>query len=92
VRRCLFTADPSLSTPTCLQLSAPEAAETMTGKGLKFLLLDVRTDDEFRSGHLPTAFHLPSRLVRAAKKNTKTNQWGASSAPRPSPRSPLSSP
>jgi rhodanese-related sulfurtransferase len=65
VKRCLYTADPALSTPTCLRLSASEVLEAAAGKGLKYLVLDVRTDDEFRSGHLPTAFHLPSRLVNS---------------------------
>jgi phage shock protein E len=38
-------------------------AELVSGKGEKYILVDVRTTEEYASGHIPTAVNVPVDLI-----------------------------
>lgn len=60
---------------SCKLLNQPlgEDVETRT---LRFFLVDCRPADQYNAGHLPTAFHLDSNLVRLTIEYIVTNLTG----------------
>jgi phage shock protein E len=38
-------------------------AELVSGKGEKYILVDVRTPEEYASGHIPTAVNIPVDVI-----------------------------
>jgi rhodanese-related sulfurtransferase len=63
------------SSPVRAQRSAtarettPDALQQMLDRGEKVLVIDVRTDDEVKSGSIPGALHIPMDQLEARMKN-----------------------
>ncbi len=47
----------------------PEALQQMLDKGEKVLVIDVRTDEEVKSGSIPGAIHVPMDQLEARMKD-----------------------
>jgi hypothetical protein len=47
----------------------PDALQQMLDKGEKVLVIDVRTDDEVKSGSIPGAIHIPMDQLEARMKD-----------------------
>jgi rhodanese-related sulfurtransferase len=47
----------------------PEALQQMLDKGEKVLVVDVRTDEEVKSGSIPGAIHIPMDQLEARIKD-----------------------
>jgi rhodanese-related sulfurtransferase len=47
----------------------PDALQQMLDKGEKVLVVDVRTDDEVKSGSIPGAIHIPMDQLEARMKD-----------------------
>uniref|UniRef100_A0A4W5K6L6 Rhodanese domain-containing protein n=1 Tax=Hucho hucho TaxID=62062 RepID=A0A4W5K6L6_9TELE len=55
-----------LSQALCLPVSVPEIlqANQLQPEGVRFFVVDCRPAEQYNAGHLSTAFHLDSDLVR----------------------------
>ncbi|KAL6077079.1 TBC1 domain family member 23, variant 2 [Balamuthia mandrillaris] len=66
LKRFLFPHS-AFSTPTCLHVSVQEVAHsssvTIQRGGVKFFVFDCRPLEQYQHGRLPTAFHLPPRML-----------------------------
>ena len=51
----------------------PDALQQMLDKGEKVLVIDVRTDEEVRSGSIPGAIHIPMDQLEARMKDVPRN-------------------
>jgi rhodanese-related sulfurtransferase len=49
--------------------TTPDALQQMLDRGEKVLVIDVRTDDEVKSGSIPGAIHLPMDQLEARMKD-----------------------
>jgi len=47
----------------------PDALQQMLDKGEKVLVIDVRTDEEVKSGSIPGAIHIPMDQLEARMKD-----------------------
>ena len=47
----------------------PEAVQQMLDKGEKVLVIDVRTDEEVKTGSIPGAIHIPMDQLEARMKD-----------------------
>jgi len=47
----------------------PDALQQMLDRGEKVLVIDVRTDDEVKSGSIPGAIHIPMDQLEARMKD-----------------------
>ncbi len=47
----------------------PEALQQMLDRGEKVLVIDVRTDEEVKSGSIPGAIHIPMEQLEARMKD-----------------------
>jgi rhodanese-related sulfurtransferase len=47
----------------------PEALQQLLDKGEKVLVIDVRTDEEVKSGSIPGAIHIPMDQLEARMKD-----------------------
>ncbi len=47
----------------------PDALKQMLDKGEKVLIIDVRTDEEVKSGSIPGAIHIPMDQLEARMKD-----------------------
>ena len=57
---------------SCHLLNPPSKTD-VESRALRFFLVDCRPAEQYNAGHLPTAFHLDSNLVRLNK--TKKNYF-----------------
>jgi hypothetical protein len=57
---------------SCHLLNPPSKTDAES-RALRFFLVDCRPAEQYNAGHLPTAFHLDSNLVRLNK--TKKNYF-----------------
>lgn len=65
---CLFLFGCAASTPAQnLIISAEQVRDWMTS-GKKVALIDVRSYDEYRSGHIPGAVSIPAERIAADRK------------------------
>jgi rhodanese-related sulfurtransferase len=55
--------------PTTAREMPPDALQQMLDKGGKVLVIDVRTDEEVKSGSIPGAIHIPMDQLEARMKN-----------------------
>ena len=53
---------------TTNELSLMEAAQILRDQPDSGILLDVRSDEEWKEGHLPGAFHIPHDQIRQRAK------------------------
>jgi 3-mercaptopyruvate sulfurtransferase SseA len=51
------------------QETSPDALQQMLDRGEKVLVIDVRTDDEAKSGSIPGAIHIPMDQLEARMKD-----------------------
>jgi predicted sulfurtransferase len=51
------------------QGTSPDALQQMLDRGEKVLVIDVRTDDEVKSGSIPGAIHIPMDQLEARMKD-----------------------
>jgi rhodanese-related sulfurtransferase len=49
--------------------TTPDALQQMLDRGEKVLVIDVRTDDEVKSGSIPGAIHIPMDQLEARMKD-----------------------
>jgi rhodanese-related sulfurtransferase len=49
--------------------TTPDALQQMLDRGEKVLVIDVRTDDEVKSGSIPGALHIPMDQLEARMKD-----------------------
>ncbi len=49
------------------KLSATELKTQLDGQSDRILLIDVRTDEEFKPGHLPGAVHIPLKTIESGE-------------------------
>ena len=63
-------ASPALAqrSKTAREMS-PDALQRMLDKGEKVLVIDVRTDEEVKSGSIPGAIHIPMDQLEARMKD-----------------------
>eukprot|EP00005_Dracoamoeba_jomungandri_P013553 CAMPEP_0174276142 /NCGR_PEP_ID=MMETSP0439-20130205/60218_1 /TAXON_ID=0 /ORGANISM="Stereomyxa ramosa, Strain Chinc5" /LENGTH=1059 /DNA_ID=CAMNT_0015368331 /DNA_START=3030 /DNA_END=6206 /DNA_ORIENTATION=+ len=57
--------------PTCLKVSVSDVVQASfctSKRGIKFFVIDCRPEEQFSNGRLPTAYHLPPRLVLSNPK------------------------
>jgi predicted sulfurtransferase len=55
--------------PSKVQEMPPEALQQLLDKGEKVLVIDVRTDEEVKSGSIPGAIHIPMDQLEARMKD-----------------------
>ncbi len=55
--------------PPAAREMPPDALKQMLDKGQKVLVIDVRTDEEVKSGSIPGAIHIPMDQLEARMKD-----------------------
>jgi phage shock protein E len=55
-------------------ISSSELKELIDKKNNEFLLIDVRTGEEYKNGHIPTAINIPYTEIEERIKNTPKNK------------------
>ncbi len=55
--------------PPAAREMPPDALKQMLDKGQKVLVIDVRTDEEVKSGSIPGAIHIPMDQLEARTKD-----------------------
>ncbi len=54
---------------TTARETSPDALQQMLDRGEKVLVIDVRTDEEVKSGSIPGAIHIPMDQLEARMKD-----------------------
>ena len=55
-------------------LSASELKELIDSENEEYILIDVRTKSEYRSGHIPTAINIPHKKIQENTKKIPPNK------------------
>lgn len=65
-----LAATPSLAQRSATaKQTAPDALQQMLDKGEKVLIIDVRSDEEVKSGSIPGAIHIPMEQLETRMKD-----------------------
>jgi rhodanese-related sulfurtransferase len=55
--------------PETARETSPDALQQMLDRGEKVLVIDVRTDEEVKTGSIPGAIHVPMEQLEARMKD-----------------------
>jgi rhodanese-related sulfurtransferase len=64
-----LVALPAWAQPTSAKKTAADALKALLDKGATVLVIDVRSDEEVRSGSIPGAVHIPMEQLEARMKD-----------------------
>jgi rhodanese-related sulfurtransferase len=66
---CLSASPASAQRSATARETAPDALQQMLDRGEKVLVIDVRTEEEVRTGSVPGAIHIPAEQLAARMKD-----------------------